>query len=195
MNVILTNNVQKLGVVGDVCRVSDGYGRNYLLPQGLAILATDGGQKRISDLKRSENRRQDKVRTAMQDLAKRIEALSLSFTAKVGETGRLYGSITSSDIAAAIEAEIDTPVDRRKIVLDETIRTLGEQHVPIHLMPGVTADVKLEVVADEVLVQDIPVETDEDEDSDIGPDGVAEAMYGGYDPSEDDDEDDDYDRD
>lgn len=187
MKVILTNNVPKLGEVGEICRVSDGYGRNFLIPQGLAILATDGGRKRIDDLKRSEVRRQDRVRFEMEALAKRIEALRLSFTAKVGETGRLYGSITSSDIAAAIEAEIDTPIDRRKIALDDTIRTLGEQSVPIHLMPGVTAVVKLDVVADSELVQDIPVEADEN--SDVDEHGVADAMYGGYVPSDDDDDD------
>lgn len=192
MNVILTSDVPKLGQVGEICRVSDGFGRNYLIPQGLAILATEGGRKRIADLKRTEARRQDRVRFEMEALAKRIEALRLTFTAKVGETGRLYGSITSSDIAAAVEAELETPIDRRKIVLDETIRTLGEQRVPIHLMPGVTAEVTLEVVPDAELVQDIAVETDEDEDDD----GVADAMYGGYDPSADDDDDDydDYDR-
>lgn len=192
MNVILTSDVPKLGQVGEICRVSDGFGRNYLIPQGLAILATEGGRKRIADLKRTEARRQDRVRFEMEALAKRIEALRLTFTAKVGETGRLYGSITSSDIAAAVEAELETPIDRRKIVLDETIRTLGDQRVPIHLMPGVTAEVTLEVVPDAELVQDIAVETDEDEDDD----GVADAMYGGYDPSADDDDDDydDYDR-
>lgn len=187
MKVILTSDVPKLGQVGDICRVADGYGRNYLVPQGLAMLATEGGRKRIDDLKRSENRRQDRVRHEMETLAKRIEALRLSFTAKVGETGRLYGSITSSDIAAAIEAEIETPIDRRKIVLDETIRTLGVQEVPIHLMSGVTANVTLEVVADDEIVQDIPV--DLDEDSEVDEHGVADAMYGGYVPSEDDDDD------
>ncbi|MFN2114307.1 MAG: 50S ribosomal protein L9 [Anaerolineae bacterium] len=155
MRVILTNNVPKLGEVGDVCNVAPGYGRNYLIPQGLAILATPGAVKQIDDLKRTEARRQDKIRAEMSDFGQRIGNLHLSFTAKVGETGRLYGSITAANIADEIEAELGEPVDRRKIILDESIRTLGSHVVPIHLMPGVDAAVHLEVVADEEIVPDI----------------------------------------
>lgn len=185
MRVILTRNVPKLGEVGDVCTVAPGYGRNYLIPQGLAVLATPGAVKQIDDLKRTEQRRQDKVRAEMSDLAQRIGNLHLSFTAKVGETGRLYGSITAANIAEAVEAEIDEPIDRRKIVLDESIRTLGPHTVPIHLMPGVDAEVHLEVVADEELMPDIGLteELDElDEAADADSLAVeAESMEG---PSE-----------
>jgi len=180
MKVILTSNVPKLGVVGDVCEVAPGYGRNFLLPQRLALPASGGSMKQIEDLKRTEKRRQDRVRAETESLAKRIEALELSFTAKVGETGRLYGSITASDIAEAIEAQIGAPVDRRKIVLDETLRTLGDHEVPLHLMPGVTATVHVHVEADAELVKDIPVEVDEPSGDD------ADEDY------DDDDDDDDY---
>jgi large subunit ribosomal protein L9 len=149
MRVILTHNVPKLGQVGDVCNVAPGYGRNYLMPQGLAILASPGALKQIDGLKRSEQRRQDQVRATMTDFGKRIARLRLEFKARVGETGRLYGSITSSDIAESIQAELGEEMDRRKIMLDESIRTLGEHEVPIHLMPGVNTSVTVSVVPEE----------------------------------------------
>jgi large subunit ribosomal protein L9 len=182
MRVILTNNVPKLGEVGDVCDVAPGYGRNYLIPQGLAILATEGSLKQIDDLKRTERRRQDRVRYDMQSFAGRIGSLDLSFTAHVGETGRLYGSITASDIADAIEAELGEPVDRRKIILDESIRTLGEHQVPIHLMPGVDAQVLVNVVASDEIVQDIGLMAEDDEALDA--EAVAVAAEGGEAPAE-----------
>lgn len=155
MRVILTKNVPKLGEVGDVRDVAAGYGRNYLIPQGLAVLATRGALTQIDDLKRTERRRQDKVRAEMEDVARAIGRLHLVFPARVGETGRLYGSITAANIAEAIEAELGEEFDRRKIVLDESIRTLGVHAVPIHLMPGVDAQVQVEVVVDGELVPDI----------------------------------------
>jgi len=90
----------------------------------------------------------------------------VSFKAKVGETGRLYGSITATDIAEALEAQLGSPVDRRKIVLDDTIRTLGEHDVPIHLMQGVDAVIKVIVEADGELVPDKPVESAADDEDD-----------------------------
>lgn len=171
MKVILTQNVQKLGNVGDVCTVADGFGRNYLMPQGLAILATQGASKQINDLKRTDDKRQVRVRSEMQALAAQIAALPLVFKARVGETGRLYGSITSSDIAAAIEEAVGVPIDRRKVELDETIRSLGAHPVPVHLLQGVTATATVTVEADGELVRDLPAEpepvaSDEDDDDD-----------------------------
>lgn len=183
MRVILTHNVPKLGEVGDVCDVAPGYGRNYLIPQGLAILATGGALKQIDDLKRTERRRQDRIRYDMERLSGRIGALRLSFTALVGETGRLYGSITASDIAEAIEEQIDEPIDRRKILLDESIRTLGDHEVPIHLMPGVDATAHVEVVPSEELVEDIgltaEVEEEPAEGSEAGPAKAGESAEQG----------------
>jgi large subunit ribosomal protein L9 len=155
MRVILTQNVPKLGHVGDVCNVAPGYGRNYLVPQGLAMQATPGALRQIDDLKRTEQRRQDQIRAAMTDFGKRIARLHLKFTARVGETGRLYGSITAAQIADTIETELGEEFDRRKILLDESIRTLGEHVVPIHLMPGVDTTVTVEVAPDAEIVQDI----------------------------------------
>lgn len=148
MRVILTDNVAKLGNVGDVCNVAPGYGRNYLLPRKMAILATPGALKQIDDLKRTEKRRQDRVRAEMMDLATRIGNQHLEFTAKVGEQGRLYGSITAAQIAHALEEKLGEPVDRHKIRLDESIRTLGQHEVPLHLMPGVDAKIHVNVISD-----------------------------------------------
>ena len=165
MQVILKTDVPKLGQVGDLCKVAGGFGRNYLLPQGLASLATPGALKRIDDRKRAETRRKDRVRAEMNDLAAAIGRQSVSFKAKVGETGRLYGSITATDIAEALEAQLGSPVDRRKIVLDDTIRTLGDHNVPIHLMQGINAMIKVTVEADGELVPDKPTETSVEDDA------------------------------
>ncbi len=174
MKVILKQNMPKLGQVGDLCKVADGYGRNYLLPQGIAVLATAGATKQIDDLKRTESKRQDRLRGEMMGVAKQIEALDIRFEARVGETGRLYGSITSSDIASAIEEQLGIEVDRRKVVLDETLRTLGAHEVPIHLMPGVVAKAIVHVEGDEEnLVIDTPVDLGLDEDGNPIADLVA----------------------
>lgn len=186
MKVILTQHVENLGEVGEIHQVADGFGRNYLLPKGLAILATPGAAKQIDDLRRTEDRRQDRLRSEMQDLARRIEGLDLRFTAKVGETGRLYGSITSSDIATEISEQLDIEIDRRKIDLPETIRSLGEHAIPIHLLQGVTATAKVQVEADEELVKDLPAEELEGDD-------VDEEERDDEDYDYDDDEYDDYD--
>src|SRR3990172_5925094 len=155
MRVILTQNVPTLGHVGDLCNVAAGYGRNYLIPQGLAMQATPGALRQVDDMKRTEKRRQDLLRGAMTDFGKRIARLHLKFTARVGETGRLYGSITAAQIAEAVEAELGEALDRRKILLDGAIRTLGEHVVPIHLMPGVDTTVTVDVAPDAELMPDI----------------------------------------
>ncbi len=158
MRVILTQDVPKLGNVGDVCTVKPGYGRNYLLPQRLAILATTGGLRQVDDLKRSEKRRQDKIRSEMMGFAARIAAHPVEFRVKVGQTGRLYGSVTASDIAEALEAKIGESIDRRKILLDESLRTLGQHAVGIHLMQGVNGQITVNLVPDGDLVPDAPAE-------------------------------------
>lgn len=158
MRVILTQNVPKLGEVGEVRDVSAGYGRNYLLPQGMAILATRGALKQIDDLQRTERRRQAMMRSSVEAQADRIAKVRLEFTAKVGQTGRLYGSITSSDIAQQLQERLGEDIDRRKIVLDEPIKALGEHDVALHLMPGVNAKVHLVVNADEEILEDVSIE-------------------------------------
>lgn len=149
MKVILTENLPKLGEVGDICEVADGYARNYLLPQGFAILATEGALKQVDNLKRQEARRRERVRGGALAFKETLEGLSLVFAARVGETGRLYGSITSSDIAQRIEEVTGEQVDRRKIILDNPLRVLGTFEVPIRLMPEVTAQLTVVVEPEE----------------------------------------------
>ena len=149
MKVILTENLPKLGEVGDVCEVADGYARNYLLPQRIAVVATEGALKQVNNLKRQEARRRDHVRGDAVAQREMLEGLSLAFTAKVGETGRLYGSITSSDIAERIEEVTGQEVDRRKILLDNPLRQIGAFEVPIRLLPEVTAQLKVVVEPEE----------------------------------------------
>lgn len=150
MKVILTQNVPKLGVVGDICDVAPGYGRNYLIPQGMAILATAGARRQIEDLKRTEQRRQARLRSEAEQIAARVDGVRLEFRARVGETGRLYGSITATDIAEALEARLGVDVDRRKIHLEEPLRTLGEHEVIVHFMPQVEARVTVNIEPEEV---------------------------------------------
>lgn len=149
MKVILTDNLPKLGEVGDVCDVADGYARNYLLPQGFAIVATEGTLKQVKNLKRQEARRRERLHGDATSLKETLEALSLTFEAKVGETGRLYGSITSSDIAERIEEVTGEEIDRRKIVLDNPLRELGSFEVPVRLLPDVTAQLSVIVEPEE----------------------------------------------
>jgi large subunit ribosomal protein L9 len=149
MKVILTENLPKLGEVGDVCDVADGYARNYLLPQGFAIVATDGTLKQVANLKRQEAHRRERVRADAESLKAALEKLTLTFEAKVGETGRLYGSITSSDIADRIMEVTGDELDRRKIVLDNPLRQLGRYEVPVRLLPDLTAEVVVVVEPEE----------------------------------------------
>lgn len=179
MRVILTQDVPKLGNVGDVCSVKPGYGRNYLLPQSLAILATTGGLRQVDDLKRSELRRQDRIRAEMKGFAGRIAAHPVEFRVKVGQTGRLYGSVTASDIAEALEAKVGEAIDRRKILLDESLRTLGAHKVAIHLMQGVNGEITVNLVPDGDLVADAPVE-------EAAPEALEEEAPAGADDGDDD---------
>jgi large subunit ribosomal protein L9 len=164
MRVILTQSVPKLGDVGDVCDVAPGYGRNFLLPQGMAVVATRGALRQVEDLRRTEARRLEGMRSDIELLAGRIEAIPLTFTAKVGETGRFYGAITSSDIADQLEEALGEPVDRRKIMLDEPIKSLGPHKVPLHLMAGVNAMIDVTVVADAEVMEDIGLRSSTEDD-------------------------------
>lgn len=149
MKVILTENLPKLGEVGDVCDVADGYARNYLLPRGFAMVATEGALSQVENLKRQETRRRQRVRGDAEAFREELEGLSLTFEAKVGETGRLYGSITSGDIAERVEQITGHEIDRRKIVLDNPLRELGRFQVPVRLLPEVVAELTVLVEPEE----------------------------------------------
>jgi large subunit ribosomal protein L9 len=148
MEVILKEDVLKLGNRGDVVKVADGYGRNYLLPEKLAIEATTANKAVIEQMKHSAVRKLAKEKVESEDLAKQLEAVELVFERKVGgESEHLFGSVTSADIAGQL-ADKGFTVDRRKIALDEPLRSLGEFHVPIKLHREVTSHLKVTVKAE-----------------------------------------------
>lgn len=147
MEVILKEDVLKLGHRGDVITVADGYGRNYLLPGKLAIEATLANKAVIEQMKGSAVRKSAKEKVHAEDLSKQMGEVELTFERRVGENEHLFGSVTSGDIAQQLEAKGFT-VDRRKIALEEPLKTLGEFHVPVKLHRDVTAHVKVTIVSD-----------------------------------------------
>ena len=142
MKVLLLKDIYKLGRAGDVKRVADGYGRNFLIPQGLAALATPGMLKQAERIGEKATKERVRLNEELGSVADKIEGLELAFAAKAGETGKLYGSVTTAMIAEAIEEMIGTEIDRRQIDT-QPIKTLGvhsiEVRLTIDLMPTVTA--------------------------------------------------------
>ena len=149
MEVILKEDVNKLGHRGDVVKIADGYGRNYLLPGKLAIEATANNKAVIEQMKGSSIRKLAKEKVIAEDLAKQLEAVELVFERKVGENDHLFGSVTSGDIAHQLE-EKGYPIDRRKISLEEPLKSLGEFHVPIKLHREVTSHIKVTIKGEEM---------------------------------------------
>ncbi len=145
MQVILLEEVSSLGKAGDLVKVSDGYGRNYLIPQNKAILATEKNIKALEHQKRLVQHRMAKTKKDVQKTAQEIEALSCTFTKTVGESGKLFGSVTTMEIEAFLK-ENGIDVDRKKIQLDEPIKSVGMFTVPIKLHPDVVAQLKVWVV-------------------------------------------------
>ncbi len=147
MEVILREDLDNLGQRGEVVKVADGYGRNYLLPRKLAMQATAANKAVIEQMKQSAVRRSAKEKGEAEQQVGAYEALSLDFKRKVGENEQLFGSVTSADIAQALETKGYT-VDRRKIQLPEPLRQLGEFQIPIRLHREVTARVTVMVEAE-----------------------------------------------
>ncbi len=144
MEVILKEDVAKLGHRGDVVKVAEGYGRNYLLPHKLAIEATQANKAVIDQMKASAVRKSAVEKADSEALAKQLDAVSLSFHRKAGEKDHLFGSVTSSDIADALEQKGFT-IDRRKIQLNEPLKSVGDFEVPIRLHRDVVSKVKVSV--------------------------------------------------
>jgi large subunit ribosomal protein L9 len=145
MQVILLEDILSLGKAGDLVKVSDGYGRNYLIPQKKAILATEKGLKMLEHQKRQVQVRMGKMKKDLNKVAQQIEGLSCTFTKSVGESGKLFGSVTSMEIETYLK-ENGIEVDRKKIVLDEPIKSIGMFTVPIKLHPEIVAQLKVWVV-------------------------------------------------
>ena len=147
IELILREDVKALGKAGEMVRVKPGYARNYLLPQGLAYEATEGNKKRIAAETKARTSRQDAERTEAERAAAALGQVALTLTGKAGEEGKLFGSITTQDLADAL-ARQGHQIDKRRIELDHPIKTLGHHTVAVRLHPEVHAEVHVSVVAE-----------------------------------------------
>lgn len=145
MDVILRQDVEKLGQAGELVTVKDGYARNYLLPRGLAYVATDANRRRLEGEQRQKGRRAAVELAGARDLAVRLETVSLSFSMKAGEGDKLFGSVTSADIAERLEAE-GFQLDKKAVELKEPIKALGVYKVPVRVHADVKPEVRVWVV-------------------------------------------------
>src|ERR1700720_1517274 len=147
MDVILREDVEKLGARGQLVKVSPGYARNFLLPQRLAVAATESNKKIVEQERQAHLRREAKEVSDASDLGKMMAGVTVTISQKAGENDQLFGSVTSKDVAEALEQKNFT-IDRRKIQLDEPIKQLGEHKVVVRLHRDVTAEVTVNVVRD-----------------------------------------------
>ena len=148
MDLILREDVEKLGTRGQLVKVTPGYARNFLLPQHLAVAATESNKKIVEQERQAHLRREAKEVSDASDLGKMMADVSVTISQKAGENDQLFGSVTSKDIAEALEKQGYT-IERRKIVLDEPIRTLGDFKVPLRLHRDVTTEIAVHVVKDQ----------------------------------------------
>ena len=145
MKVILQHGVDALGNPGDVVEVKDGYARNFLIPRGMAVAATKGGMRHAARLSKAHRDRVDQEKRQVEEVAAQLAASPLRISARAGEDGRLFGSVTAADVVDALRRG-GTEVDRRQVRLEEPIRSVGAHEVQIHLHPEVNATVTVEVV-------------------------------------------------
>ncbi len=146
MKVILKENLENLGQIGDIVKVAPGYARNYLLPKGFAIEATEKNAKALEHAKRQLAYKKNKTLEAAKLLVAKLEALAINLTHQAGEEGKLFGSVTNMEIAAFLKAN-GLEIDRKKIVLAEPIKQLGDYSVPVKIHPEVAATLKVTVSA------------------------------------------------
>jgi len=145
MEVILRDHVEKLGQRGEIVKVSDGYARNYLLPRKLALPATEGNKKHVARERKIMETREAEEKSQAQAVASRLSTIDITIARRVGETEQLYGSVTAGDIAEFLKTK-GFEIDRRKLILPEPIKTIGEHDVPLKLHREVTAPLKVKVV-------------------------------------------------
>ena len=147
MKVILRSNVEGVGNTGDVVEVANGYAQNFLMPKGLAMRATEGAVSQAADMKRSRDLQDLKQREVAEEAAQRLEAVAISIQARGGQDDQLYGSVTTSDIAEAVQAQTGIELDRRNMSLEEPIRQVGTHQVEMRLHPEVRAQLTVEVAS------------------------------------------------
>ena len=148
MKLILTQEVSGLGDAGDIVEVKDGYGRNYLLPRGLAIGWTKGGEKQVTQIKRARKSREIRNLDHAKEVKTEIEALAVKVPVKAGESGKLFGSVTNADVMAAIKAAGGPLVEKRSVRITAPIKKTGKHKVSVDLHPDVVANVTIEVVSE-----------------------------------------------
>lgn len=179
MKVLLKQDVENLGLAGEVYEVANGYGRNYLLPQGLAVIASPGVMNQAQVWRKKAEARRAQIRAEYEALAEQIKAVTLSFTARAGESGKLYGSITTAQIADGLNEALGIEIDRRKVEV-EPLRQLGEHKVVVRLSGEIQPEFTVRIESDEE-AQEVVMETavtpedlleDEGEEEEI-----AEAAY------------------
>lgn len=145
MKVVLRHDVPKLGDAGTVQNVSGGYARNYLIPNGFAVYATEGELKMAAHNQAVKERKITRQEEQLRSLAERIDGQNLVFTARAGEGGRLFGSVTAADVARQLSEKIGEDIDRRKVVLDEALRSLGTYKVAVHLVGRLRPEVTVTI--------------------------------------------------
>lgn len=192
MKILLKEDVEKLGAVGDVVTVADGYARNYLIPQGLAVKASPGQIKQVDLIRRQAMERRERVAAQIAALTEKLEGVQLTFEAKASERGRLYGSITKEAVVEALEAKLGESVDRRKVETDP-LRQVGLHRIPIRLSAEMVPELQVIVhregedpesylpTEEEEIVDDDQVEvvesteaTEETEEAEVAPEDEVE---------------------
>ena len=147
MKLILTQDVNGLGAPGDVVEVKDGYGRNYLLPRGLATAWTKGGEKQVAQIKRARDVREVRDLDDAAAIKSKLEGLKVTLSARTGDTGRLFGAVTVSDVVDAITAAGGPAVDKRKVTILSPIKTIGAHKVEVRVHPEALATLNVDVVS------------------------------------------------
>ncbi len=149
MKVILSDDIDSLGRKGDVVNVADGYARNFLVPKGKAILASKGALRQAEEMRRAREELERKLKEEAAGRVARLGAQPIYISARAGEGGRLFGSVTKSDVARALLDQLEEDIDRQLIRLDDPIRSTGSHNVEVHLHPEVNAMITVEVIAHE----------------------------------------------
>jgi large subunit ribosomal protein L9 len=147
MKLILTQQVSGLGAPGDVVEVKDGYGRNYLVPRGFAIKWTRGAEKQVDSIRKARSAREIATLDQAKEIADRLKSLKVRLRTRAGDGGRLFGSVTASDIAGAVKDSGGPDLDKRRIEVGNPIKTIGAHQVSVRLHPEVSATIALDVIA------------------------------------------------
>lgn len=148
MDVILLQDLEKVGAKHEVVNVKDGFGRNYLIPQGYALMATKSNRKRLQEMRRQEELRQEKKMESFEEIAERLQGVILKIGAKTGTSGKIFGSVTNVQLSEALKEQEGIDIERRDIELIEEVKTLGTYTAEINLHPDVDCKVMFEVVDD-----------------------------------------------